>query len=66
MGVEITSEKSVKLLGINIDEKLKFKQHINELCKKAGTQLNALRQLSKPLDTKAKSPFLGHLFSQKL
>ena len=52
--IEITSEKIVKLLGINIDDKLNFKQHISDICCKAGKQLNALRRLSKLLDTKSK------------
>ena len=32
----INSEKSVKLLGIEIDNKLSFEQHISTLCNKAS------------------------------
>ena len=38
---KITSEHSVKLLGIEIDNQLKFDNHISTLCRKAGSQLNA-------------------------
>ena len=33
-GKEITSEKYVKLLGIDIDNKLTFETHIGKLCKR--------------------------------
>ena len=41
-GEVITSEKSVKLLGIDIDYKINFNNHICNLCKKAAGQLNAI------------------------
>ena len=44
-GKTINSEASVKLLGVNIDHKLNFDIHISELCKKAATQLNVLKEL---------------------
>ena len=47
-------EKVVKLLGINFDENLIFSIHTEEICKKAGRQLSALRRLSFCLDIKAK------------
>ena len=34
-GVELTVESSVKLLGIDIDNKLNFEKHIFNICKKA-------------------------------
>ena len=36
---EIKCEEVVKLLGIDIDYKLSFDQHISNLCRKAGQQL---------------------------
>ncbi len=33
-GTEIKCEKEVNLLGITLDEKLRFDMHINNLCKK--------------------------------
>ena len=41
----ILSEKVVKLLGVNIDNGLNFNLHIDEVCKKASSQLNALFRL---------------------
>ena len=37
--------KAVKLLGIQLDYKLNFEQHISELCRKAASQLNVLKRL---------------------
>ena len=53
-GCIIKPEKVVKLLGITIDENLSFSIHTEEICKKAGRQLSALRRLSFYLDSKAK------------
>ena len=36
---------SVKLLGITIDNRLNFDEHINSICKSAANQLNALVRL---------------------
>ena len=46
-GFEITTEKVVNLLGINLDFKLNFNKHIGTLCKKAGGQLNAICRMGK-------------------
>ena len=35
-----------KMLGINFDCKLKFKNHIDEICKKASRKLNALARIA--------------------
>ena len=42
----ITNSKSEKLLGITIDHKLKFNEHVNNLCKKANQKLHALARIS--------------------
>ena len=39
-GNQVTSEKSVKLIGINIDNKLSFDEHFSSLWKKASNQRN--------------------------
>ena len=49
---EIICEEVVKLLGVDIDYKLIFDQHITNLCRKAGQQLNVLKTVS---------PFLSRL-----
>ena len=51
-GEEIISEKIVSLLGIDIDYKLNFKNHIGSLCKKAAGQLNALTRMGKNIARK--------------
>ena len=43
----IESTKSVKLLSITIDDRLRFDQNISNLCSKAAMQLNALGRLQK-------------------
>ena len=51
---EIESEPYVKALGVFIDHKLKFTEHISAICKKAARQLNALARISKYLDLKSR------------
>ena len=50
----IISEKVVKLLGVNIDNGLNFNLHIDEICKKASSQLNALFRLRNSLPYEVK------------
>ena len=42
---EIICETSVKLLGIDIDFKLNFEQHVSNICRKAAQQLNVLKRI---------------------
>ena len=46
----ITTARSVNILGIEIDDKLKVNTHINSICCKATRQLNVLRRLFSLLD----------------
>ena len=46
----LMSEAEVKVLGVTIDHKLCFSQHISACCKKAARQLNALARISKHLN----------------
>ena len=39
--ITITNSNSEKLLGINIDHKLKFDEYVNNLCNKADQKLHA-------------------------
>ena len=43
----INSENSLKLLGIKIDKKLSFEQHIFTLFNKTSNQLNATGRIQK-------------------
>ena len=49
---EISVSKSVKLLGITIDNKLNFNEHIRKLRKKANQKLHALARISTHLDSR--------------
>ena len=44
---EIKVASQVKLLGVEIDNKLNFEQHINRICKSAANDLNALIRLKR-------------------
>ncbi len=54
----IKPSTSVRLLGVNIDEKLNFNEHIAQLCKKAGKQVNAMSRLSNVLGKDSKLSIL--------
>ena len=45
-GQIIHGSKSVKLLGVCIDNKLDFNEHLSNICKKVGKKLHALRRIS--------------------
>ena len=45
MNIKISSSK--KLLGVLIDNKLTFNEHVSKLCKKASIKLHALARISK-------------------
>ena len=45
-GEYIICEKSVKLLGIHIDNKLDFNIHLSKICSKVGSKLHAIARIS--------------------
>ena len=53
-GVELTMESSVKLLDIEVDNKLNFEKHIFNIFKKGSNQLNAIFRLQTFMDNKEK------------
>ena len=53
---------SVELLGIQVDDKLNFKLHINNICRSAANQLNALIRLKRFLGFKEKRIFINSHF----
>ena len=52
--IVIKGEESVKLLGVYIDKKLNFHEHISCIRRKAGAQFNALSRISQSLDQHSK------------
>ena len=51
---KIMCEHEVKLLGVTIDEKLKFDRHVDILCKKAAKQLNVMHRFKSIFNSKEK------------
>ena len=50
----IKTEHNVKLLGVELDNKLSFIPHVTQICKKAARQVNAMCRISKNLDYDSK------------
>ena len=58
----IEASSSVKLLGVQIDDKLNFNLHITNICRSAANQLNALIRLKQFLSFEAKKVLLNSYF----
>ena len=58
-GVELTMESSVKLLGIELDNKLNLKKNIYNIYKKASNQLNVICRLQKFMGHKEKEAIIN-------
>ena len=56
---EIKTTNPIKLLGINIDDQLRFNEHISILCSKAAMQLNALSILQKYMEKSEKEAIIN-------
>ena len=56
---EIKTTNSIKLLGINIDDQLRFNEHISILCSKTTMQLNALSRLHKYMEKSEKEAIIN-------
>ena len=59
--IKVEASDDALLLGITIDKKLTFKQHVENLCRKAEYKLHALRRIRKFL-TIEKAKMLGNAF----
>ena len=55
-------ESSVKLLRIEIENKLNFEKHISNTCKKASNQLNAICKLQTFMGPKKKNEVITNTF----
>ena len=58
--ITINITKSVKLLGITVDNKLNFEEHISNLCKKASLQLNGISRLQSKIGKKEKETIINN------
>ena len=58
----IEASLSVKLLGVQIYDKLNFNLHITNICRSAANQLNALIRLKQFLSFKAKKVLVNSYF----
>ena len=56
---EIESQTSVTLLGVKIDNKLNFNEHISTICKKSGNKINAISRIQGFLDQKEKEVLIN-------
>ena len=55
----ISSEDSVTLLGIKIDNKLNFNNHVSTICKKANRQLNTIGRIQNYVGKKEKETIIN-------
>ena len=60
----IINNKCGKLLGVNIDQKLNFNAHSNDICKKAGQKLNEFSKITFYIDIPRRRFFAKCLMSQ--
>ena len=55
------NSKEQKILGVTIDNKLTFKSHIKNLCKKISQKISALSKLSNHVDDSQKKLVLNSI-----
>ena len=60
---QIKIVSSVKLSGLQLDDKLNFNVHISNICKSAANQLNALIKLKKLMNSEEKKILKNFEFS---
>ena len=59
--INIDSQDSIDLLGITIDDKLSFNEHIGELCRKSSGLLNSLYRLKRYISGDARKLTINSL-----
>ena len=62
---DITNSKSEKLLGVKVDHKLSFDDHISELCKKAS-RIHAISRVTSYMDISKISILMNAFFKSQL
>ena len=63
---DISITDSLKLLGVTIDSKLNFSEHINMICKIAGQKIGVLMRLRNLIPTNAKLMLLKQQYCRTL
>ena len=58
---QIFESNNVKLLGITIDNELKFDKHVSDLCLKVNRKLSTLSRLARFLSFDKNEVYLKHL-----
>ena len=57
----IPISKEIELLGVTVDDKLKFESHMSKICRKASQQIAVLKRMKKILSSKPEKFFIKHL-----
>ena len=50
-GTLIESKENIDILGVNLDSKLNFNDHVKSICARASYQINALKRIAKFINT---------------
>lgn len=53
-GNEVVSSKTLKILGVDLDDEMNFSRHIGEVCKRSSLKVGVLLRLRSLVPTKAK------------
>jgi hypothetical protein len=61
----INSNDSVKLLGVEVDSKLTFKNHISIMCRKANNKLHALARVAHHMDIRKRRLLFNAFFQSQ-
>ncbi len=52
--IVLSPSSNIKILGVTIDERLTFNEHLNIICSNAARQLNAIKRLQCNLDKESR------------
>ena len=56
--VEDASVQKMDVLGVCIDDKLNFNEHVHRICSKASAQISALQRLTGLVDYPSRKPYI--------
>ena len=55
---KVEQTESIKILGVNLDDELNFRDHIRGMCKKVGGMIGILRRLKNLIPVNARLLFV--------